>query len=187
MRTLKVLVFILIAASFSFASDDSSKQKYYEEPILLTSAGQSADVLIMKGLCLKTGLNFKDHRMATADSIAGFKTVILVAGGSTKGLGAAKVDIGMEAERVKALVEAAKEASVSVITFHIGGDARRGALSDPFNRLAAEAGEVIVVSSNGDEDGFFRKIADKRKARYIHIDKSFEVVDVLKELFNKTE
>ncbi len=179
-------VLFTVVGAFS-ADQEESAEKVYQEPVLLTSVGQAADVLIMKGLCLRAGIDIQVKNLATSDSLEGIKTLILVAGGSSKGLGAAKVDVSDEKSRVEDLVKTASKMNIPILTFHIGGEARRGALSDPFNLQAAEAGELIVVAGDGDKDGFFKDNAAKKHAVYRHVDKSFDVIDVLKEMFGKTK
>ncbi|MBM3329050.1 MAG: hypothetical protein FJY67_06195 [Calditrichaeota bacterium] len=166
-----------------FAATPDTTLDTYKTPALLTSAGQAADVMIVRGLALRAEVETHYRPLATGDSLNGAKTIILVAGGSSKGLGAAKVDVRDEEKRIAGLVKAAEKAKVPVLVFHIGGEARRGALSDPFNRLAAEAGEAIVVVQGGDDDGFFRKIAVKRKVPYRVISRQAELVGLMKELF----
>jgi len=184
----KIIIHILIitlTTGLHAAETDSVKVEAsaYKQPVLLTSAGQAADVMIMKGLCMRVGIEFIYRAHATRDSLEGCSTLLIVAGGSSKGLGAAKIDPNIEMKRINDLIKATKKAKIPILVYHIGGEARRGALSDPFNRLAAEAGEQVIVVSSGDEDNFFRKIAEKNKAKYISIEKQIDIVGVLKEQF----
>ncbi|MDP8237937.1 MAG: DUF6305 family protein [Candidatus Hatepunaea meridiana] len=186
---MKYFTIILLTLSLTigvFASDinqDSSKAAAYKQPVLLTSVGQAADVLILKGLSLRAGVKVMYRPQATADSLSDCSTVLLVAGGSSKGLGAAKIDPDIEMKRIKGLVKAAKKAKIPILVYHIGGEARRGALSDQFNKLAAEAGEQLIVVKSGDKDEFFMKTALKNKAEYISIEKQIDVVGTLKKQF----
>jgi len=177
------LLFLSAAIALYAAGSETESGVVYQQPVLLTSVGQAADVLIMKGLAGMSGLKVEYRPGADADSLGDCRTLLLVAGGSSKGLGAAKANPDIEIKRVKRLVKAARKAKIPILVYHIGGEARRGVLSDPFNKLAAEAGEQIVVASGGDKDGFFKKIADKNKSKYISIEKSIDVVEVLKEQF----
>ncbi len=178
-----ILTILLLTIGLCAADDEKEAVNVYEQPVLLTSVGQAADVLIIKGLGKRAGVKLVYRPAATADSLDDCKTLLLVAGGSSKGLGAAKIDPDTEIKRVKELVKAARKAKMPILVYHIGGDARRGALSDPFNELAADVGEQIIVVASGDEDGFFKKIAEKNKAKYISIEKSINVVEVLQEQF----
>lgn len=175
---------LFIMAGFA---EDKSSTIIFAQPALLTSCGQAADVLMLKGLCARAGVDARYRPFANADSLADVKSLIIVAGASSKGLGAAKVDQGAEEERVKKLFAAAKKAKLPVVMFHVGSDARRGALSDPFNKIAAEGADVIVVAKGGDDDGFFKKIADSRKVKYIPIENTAGSLIVLNELYPKAK
>lgn len=184
-----IILGVIIAIPFTaFTADEQQlAAKSFAQPALLTSCGQSADVLMLKGLCARAGIDAKYQPYASADSLIDIKSLILVAGASSKGLGAAKVDAGVEEQRVKKLLAAAAKAKLPVVMFHVGADARRGALSDPFNKIAAEGADVIVVAKGGDDDGFFKKIADARKARYIPIENTAGSLIVLNELYPKSK
>ncbi len=183
----RTLAGLLLISTPLFAGDKPPLPKTYQQPVLLTSAGQAADVLILKGLCMRAGIAIKYRPLATGDSLADMKALVLVTGGSSKGLGAAKGDASVEQDRVKKLIKTAQKAKLPILVFHIGGDARRGALSDPFNKLAGEAGEVVVVVKGGDDDGFFTKIVEKSKARFIPLENQAAAVPRLKELFPKPQ
>jgi len=180
-----LLPLLLTAVSPVLAVENSPDTTVkYHTPVLLTSCGQAADVLILKGLCARAGVDMRYRPHATADSLDSVKCLILVAGGSSKGLGAAKIDPEKELERVKALVKQARKNKIPILMFHVGGEARRGALSDPFNKLAAECAELMVVVKSGDADGLFSKIATAKKARYIAIENQAEAVGVLKQIYS---
>jgi len=175
----------LILGSTSFSADAVPSVVTLPQPALLTSCGQAADVLMLKGLCTRAGVDAKYRPFANTDSIGDVKSIIIVGGASSKGLGAAKVDAGGEESRAKKLLAAAKKAKIPIVMFHVGGDARRGALSDPFNKIAAEGADIIVVAKGGDDDGFFKKIAESRKVRYIPIENTAGALIVLNELYPK--
>lgn len=156
-----------------------------EQPILITAAGQSADVLMVKVLAKKAGLDYEVEKLAKSENLKGAKSLIIVSGGSTKGLGAAKIDKNDEIARVQALISAAQENKIPIITMHVGGKARRGKLSDEFNVIAAEAGSCLVVVEGGNADDFFTDIAAKNKVQLISIKKIIEVKDVLTGIYTK--
>ncbi len=182
MKSLKwisvLLLVFQVSGTIVLAEDFTAKQ-----PILLTSAGQSADVLMVKILGKKANLQFTYAKMAQPDSLKNHKSLILVSGGSTKGLGAAKIDKQQELTRVQAIINAAKNAKISIITMHLGGKARRGKLSDEFNKLAAENADCLIVVKNGDEDQLFSKIAENKKIPIYLIDKIMEAGNVMKNIF----
>jgi hypothetical protein len=139
-----------------------AETKPFAEPILLTSCGQSADALMMKTMLMRDSLTFEYLPSATAADVSGKGSLLLVVGGSSKGLGAAKISAEDESARVAALLDAARKAEIPVLAVHLGGQARRGALSDPFNQMGVENAQYVIVVKGGNEDGFFSKIAESK-------------------------
>jgi len=167
-----LIVFFLAAAAPVMAQGTSA----FRTPILITSAGQSADVTLAGSLCKKAGLEAKVLPAASVADLKGFKTLMIVAGFSSKGLGAAGTSRDQELERVKAIIAASLEAKLPILTLHIGGKARRGTQSDDFNKLAAESARELIVVKQGNEDGFFTKIAEDRKVKIEVVEKIAGVV-----------
>jgi hypothetical protein len=179
-RILYAIILVVFVAGIASAGEFKT-----QEPVFITSAGQSADVLMAKVLAKKTMLDFKLDKTATADSIKGFKSLILVCGGSTKGLGAAKIDKEQELERVKNLIKAAKDQHISIIALHIGGKSRRGSLSDFFNIPVAEEADFLIVVKTGNEDGMFSKIAKEKDILLELPEKIAHVTEILKSIYAK--
>ena len=133
-----------------------------EGPALLTSLGQSADIEMARVLLNRTGIPFEMNAVVTAGSLgSNFKTIIMVLGGSSKGLGAAGISIDEELRRAQALVTRARELNMKIIVLHIGGSARRGALSDDFIRFAVPRSDLTLIVSGGNEDGLFTTLANE--------------------------
>lgn len=172
------LLIIFLALNSGVAAEFKAKQ-----PILITSGGQSSDGLMVKILAQKSGLQFTFDKIAKIETLKGNATLIMVSGGSTKGLGAANIDKDQELSRVQDLIKAAREMKMSIITMHVGGKARRGKLSDTFNKVTAENADCLIVVKGGNEDGFFSQIAEKKKTPIFLIDKIVEAGDVIKTIF----
>lgn len=128
-------------------------------PVLITSIGQSADVSMLDALMKKIGAEYTYDATASADEVAGYKTVIIACGASSKGLGAAGISQEDEIARAEAIAQVAEENDIAVIAAHLGGSARRGNLSDQFNSLALSCADYIMVVEEGNEDGFFTDAA----------------------------
>lgn len=181
MKTIKffTITFLILMTSL-LAADFHAKQ-----PMLITAAGQSQDVTMVKILAQKAGLKFTFDKLAKTDQLKDHGTLILVTGGSTKGLGAANIDKDQELARVNSLIKAAREAKMNIITLHVGGPSRRGKLSDEFNKVTAENADCLIVVKTGDEDQMFSKIAETKKIPIYLIDKIMEAGDVLKQIFSE--
>jgi hypothetical protein len=156
-----------------------------QEPVLISSSGQSSDVLMIKVLSEKAGLRYIFDKTASPELVDSVKSVILVTGGSTKGLGAANIDKEAEYKRVKEIVAGARKNKLPVITFHVGGKSRRGTLSDYFNKVAAENADYLVVVTGGDEDGFFSNIAKAKNIPIEFPEKIASIQEILTRIFQK--
>jgi len=147
-----VLVSVLMAA-FAAAS---AAQGIFSQPGLVTSIGQSSDIAVVKALLntkLKLGLEVKP--LAQPVDLAGVKTLIVVLGSSTKGLGAAGLNVAQEMERAKSLLAAAREKGVQILAMHIGGEARRGKTTNDFIEVVIPESRHVVVVASGNQDKLF--------------------------------
>ncbi|MCX6549917.1 MAG: DUF6305 family protein [Acidobacteria bacterium] len=164
----------------------ASAQVVFEKPGLITSAGQSSDIAIVKVMLntqLKLGLEYKP--LALPPDLAGMKTLVVVAGASTKGLGAAGLDITKEAERTTALMKAAKAAGIKVLVMHTGGEGRRGKTSNDIIELVVPDADYVVVVAAGNKDKFFNTLAAKRSVPVVEVEKMAEAGAAVKAVFKQ--
>jgi hypothetical protein len=138
-------------------------------------------------LCKKAGVEATVLPMAGPKDLKDAKTLIIVAGFSSKGLGAAGVSREEEMERVTSVLASAKKQQIPILMMHIGGTARRGGQSDDFNTAAAQAADCMIVVKQGDEDGLFSTIASKQKTPIYLVEKMSAAVKPLSELFPTTK
>lgn len=179
------LVLLLLSLKNGISQPADTSRFVAQEPVLITSCGQSADVLMLKVLSEKAGLKYIFDKTASPELVDSVKSVILVTGGSTKGLGAANIDKEAEYRRVEEIITRARENKLPVITFHVGGKSRRGTLSDYFNKLAAENADYLVVVAGGDEDGFFSSIAKEKNIPIESLEKIASIQEILARIFQK--
>ncbi len=184
MRQLMVSLLMLMVLS-AMAAEKTASEFHASDPVLITSAGQSSDVLMVKLLAERAGIAYQFDKMAQPDMLKEVKTLILVAGGSSKGLGAARIDKEQELNRVKQLVARAEQDRIPIVAIHVGGKARRGKLSDYFSDYVARHANLLIVVKEGDYDGFFSRIAQEKKIP-IHLpDELQDVQQELKQVFQK--
>jgi len=155
MRTLKGIRILLLLISIPCAA----LAQEFRQPVLISSAGQSADVKLVQLLASRETLDAVTKPVATAEDLADAKTLLIVPGFSSKGLGAAGISQEQEMDRVKSLVEAARNKQIPIVLVHVGGNARRKGQSDAFNELVGKNSSHMIVVSQGDEDHFFSAIA----------------------------
>lgn len=125
--------------------------------VAITSVGQSPDGMMVKVLMKKLKIEPDYDAMMKNDALKDQKILIAVVGGSSKGLGAAGIDKEEEKARALSLMEDAKKKGMKVIVMHVGGDGRRGDLSDMFITAATPMGDRVIVVKSGNADGIFTK------------------------------
>lgn len=183
MNTERRFLIVLVVLLCGVFSEYAAAQPKFQAPVLITSAGQSADVTMAGMLCKRTSIEAKSVPLAAAADLKGIKTLIIVPGFSSKGLGAAGTSREQELERVRDLVAAAREKKIPIVMLHLGGKARRGAQSDDFNLVAAEAAKTMIVVKQGNEDGFFSAISTEKKIPLELVDKIAAVTTPLSAAF----
>lgn len=176
MKKLIVTLLFLISTVAVFAAQ-------FGGPVTLTSIGQSADVQMVKALLKKAGVEAKFDALITDVGLTDEKTLILAIGGSSKGLGAAGIKAEDELARAEKLIKAAKAKSIKIIGLHIGGEARRGELSDKFVKVAAPHCDYLIVVNDGNKDGLFTTTSSEKNIPLDTIPKITNAVDPLKRAF----
>ena len=183
----RLILLITGAALFAVAAWGQGyalKSPIAQKPAFLTSIGQSADIEMVKVLFERAAVPHKMSAQAKAADLAasGAKTLILVVGGSTKGLGAAGISSDAELDRARSLIAEGKKLGMTIIGIHVGGEARRGELSDKFIQAAIPACDYVVVVAGGDKDGFFGKLCGG-KIPLDKVDRISKAVDPLQKAF----
>ncbi len=151
-----------------------------QQPVLLTSLGQAADVHTMSVLAKRAKLPVDYKTFATPEDAAKAKTIIVNVGVSLKGFGSAGVNLDTETARAKAIFQAAKENGIPVILTHIGGEERRDNMSNLLLEAAMPLADAYIVYDGGNKDGYFTKAAGDKPI--IFIDKTMKMINVLTSL-----
>lgn len=131
--------------------------------VALTSIGQGPDAMMVKVVMRALKVTPDYDALMRPEALQNQKVLVAVVGGSSKGLGAAGIDKEEEVARAKALLDAAAKKGVKVLIMHVGGEGRRGTLSDLFINAAAPYADGMIVVDGGNSDGVFNKYADERK------------------------
>ena len=171
------------AASAPAAETTGLTEAFAESPILVTSGGQSADYQMIATVMGKVGMDYEVSNLCTSADLGDAKTLIIVVGGSSKGLGAAGIDADGELARLEELIAGAESAGLSIIAMHTGGEARRGDLSDKFITPIFEKADYAIVVTAGDEDGLMAGICANNSIPMDAIASISEVTTVLPAAF----
>lgn len=177
----KLMLFIMLA----FFVTEAQNKNNFELPVLITSAGQSADAKLAGVIFKKAGIQATSKLMAKNEDLNGIKTLVVVPGFSSKGLGAAGISAEEELARVKALLKTAADRKIPVLLMHLGGNARRKGQSDNFNKMVGDIAKYMIVVKQGNEDGFFTDIAKAKNCPMSVVEKMSDAGEPLENLFVK--
>lgn len=178
------LIFALVSVHvFSLSAQDVKFAA--KEPALLTTAGQSADLNMAKVILDRSKVSLKLAPLAGPDDLKDAGSLVIVIGGSTKGLGAAGINADKEIARVEQLMAKASAQKIPIIGMHIGGKARRGELSDKFIDLVAAKSSFLMVVKEGDSDGYFSKVMADKKISGRIVDKLGDLQEPIKTIYGK--
>ncbi|HOI23883.1 MAG: DUF6305 family protein [Spirochaetia bacterium] len=178
-----LLVLFCVVPALAAQEEDTGGSFRAYLPVAITSGGQSPDSFVVSASARQVGIAHRYDDLITAQGLAGFRSLIIVMGASSKGLGEAGLSVSKEIARVSALVERAKSGGMKIIAVHIGGNARRGALSDDFITLVVPHADCIVATNEGNGDGLFTKEARKSGIPLFLLKSSREINALLREIF----
>ncbi|MFC2163417.1 DUF6305 family protein [Acidobacteriota bacterium] len=181
--TVSIIFLLLMAYPVLTQGNGSDKLPKFDQPILITSAGQSAEVQLASVLSKRAGLDATLIKTATPADLKDTKTLVLVLGTSLKGLGAAGIDAAEEKTRVKRLVEAANNLNINILCLHLGGEARRGQLTDQLIEEFLPYGKMAIIVKTGNMDGLFTSICTKYNIPLIEVERTVDALDPVKNAF----
>ena len=189
---------LIIAAGPALTKEGglTAQASTFQTPAFIASVGQSAGAQQARVLAMRAGLEFTFEARPAPEMLEGHETLIVVLGASTKGLGAAGVDMDAEIAWATGLFEKARELGMSIVAMHIEGGTRRGPSSDRVNTTFAPLADHLIVKgaapgqewteaeeADGNADGLFTNIAAEQGISITYIARTLDAVDALQKLF----
>ena len=200
MKCISWIITIAVVLGLAFSPASAQKQTVkLEQPVLLTSCGQSPGPLKIKVFFGRLNIDYVYNLQASAGDLVAkkkegkpFKSLIIVTGASLKGMGASKVSIEDELDRTKKLIAEARKQGMKVVGAHVEGMERRAQGATPgdnSDELSIDAvcplSDLLLVRKDGDEDKRFTAISTGKKIPLVTFEKNMELSDVLKNLYQK--
>ncbi len=155
----------------------------YEQPVVITSVGQSGGALQARILADRVGLDRIYEQRADIELLAESKTLVIVVGASSKGLGAAGVDLEEEMEWAQQLVDHARELGMPIIAMHIEGETRRGGMSDQLIETFVVQADYVVINEAGNEDGLLTELCEEHGIPMQSAPATLELLPIIAALF----
>ncbi|HUW66284.1 MAG TPA: DUF6305 family protein [Spirochaetia bacterium] len=161
---LLLLAVILALVSYSrpafeaARSDQALKASIARQPVLVTTAGQGTEGLIVASMFYRLDLSYSYLFQATPEDLAGENSLVLVLGASPAGMQDISTSPGEEERRVLRLAKEAVSQHIPVIIVHLGGTDRRGGLNDRLIRELVPLASYVLVAGDGNYDGLFSRL-----------------------------
>lgn len=130
-----------------------------EQPVFVTSLGQSADLLMLTAILGRLDITCTSNAMAVPDDLGEARTVILVVGASSKGLAASEMALEDEQARAEKWATALEMGDRQVVVAYLGGSARRDDPTMSLVQLILPSADALLVVSEGDTDHYFKDFA----------------------------
>ena len=180
--TIRRMVTFLTLALLATAGAPALTQTAFTSPppVAIASCGQSPDAYTVSLLSKRAKIEHVFDNMLKPEALKTVKTLVIVTGGSAKGLGEAGIDEKGELARVAQLLAKAKELGVKVLAVHVGGESRRGPLSDKFIDPVVVKADFVLVTEDGNKDGAFTRAAKARNIPIVIVKQVAEVGPALK-------
>jgi len=175
---------VLLISGFGLGKPEAS-DPIFQQPLLLSSAGQSAEVQLVSVLAKRAGLNYTLSKLATAAELKDQKTLVLSIGASMKGLGAAGLDIKQEKSRINDLIKAAQAKNIPIFCLHLGGEVRRGQLTDELITLLVPQAQAVIVVNSGNQDGIFTRLCEEHNIPLTGVDRAVDALKPFKDAFEE--
>lgn len=154
-----------------------------ELPVAMTCPGQAPEGELVKILFDRLKTKIKYDPFLEPKELTGNKTLIIIIGGSGKGLGSAGVDIQDEVKRAEQIIAEAKKQNMKIIGIHAGGEDRRGNVSAKFIDVVTPQVNYLIVREDGNKDGIFTKISSQHKIPFTLIKQTQELTEIFKTIF----
>lgn len=160
--TLSVVVPIVIENDSEEKSFRALLRPIGDEPLLITSAGQSTDIYVMKDIANKLMIDNYFIPMATEDQIDEIKSVVIVVGYSEIGIRLNDIDLEKEKRRVKSLLEAVDTRSLSIITIYLRGSQMLNEANQQLLKITTEYSDYLIVAEDSNNAGYFIELAENK-------------------------
>lgn len=195
-------IFFLLAAGSAQASVPAGDMPKLEEPVLITSCGQSPGAMMLKVVMMRVWPGVKpapfdikelaapNDLITKKETGTPYKTLIIVMGASLKGMGAAGISMENELDRMAKLIAEAQSQGIVIVGAHIEGMKRRSqgaSAGDTTDEQSIDAvapkSNLLVIHKEGNADNRFSIIAKEKDIPLIEVEKTIDLVGEFKKLF----
>lgn len=141
-----------------------------DKKVYLTSFGQSVEIEDLALFYREfPNAEFTMNYRLMASDVEEDSVILAVIGCSIKGLQEQEISVNSEIARAQEFVTKAKNDQITLITWHIGGAARRGSTSDNIIAATLAGADLCVFVTTGNTDNFLSEILNENEVPFYHI------------------
>lgn len=130
-----------------------------KEAVLITSAGQSTDIYIVKDIVNQLMIHNFFMPQAKETDLKDMRTLVFVVGYSPMGEKLHDTSFEDEKRRVVQLLKEAKSQNLTVVTIFIGGKERRGSKTDELLKLICPGTDYLIGMQGANYDNLLAELA----------------------------
>ena len=150
-----------------------------KKKLYITSIGQSFDMgnFMYYLEYLKEEYNFEyvDDSLLSASEVEDDAIVFIFVGCSIKALQESGISLDSERARASDFIKKRNEGKITIVSWHTGGNARRGATSDELITDVLSGSDLFIYAKGGNEDYFLSDTAINNNVPLYEIDSSSQV------------
>ena len=150
-----------------------------KKKLYITSIGQSFDMgnFMYYLEYLKEEYNFEyvDDSMLLANEVEDDAIVFIFVGCSIKALQESGLSLESEKTRANDFLRKRNEGKITIVSWHTGGNARRGATSDELISCVLGGSDLFIYAKGGNEDYFLSDTAINNNVPLYEIDSASQV------------
>jgi len=139
----------------------SLPQPIAKEAVLITSAGQSTDIYIIKDIANQLMIHNFFMPQAKETDLKDINTLVFVVGYSPIGEKMHDTSFEDEKKRIVQLLEKAKREDLKIVTISIGGNERRGYKTDELLKLICTETDYLIGMREANDDNLLWELAKK--------------------------
>ena len=150
-----------------------------KKKLYITSIGQSFDMgnFMYYLEYLKEEYNFEyvDDSLLLANEVEDDAIVFIFVGCSIKALQESGLTLESEKTRANDFLKKRNEGKITIVSWHTGGNARRGATSDELISYVLSGSDLFIYAKGGNDDYFLSDTAINNNVPLYEIDSSSQV------------
>lgn len=157
--------------------------------VYVTSIGQSSDISEYQEVVLDhiDYFEYEINPLLKASDVEEGSCVLLFVGCSIKALAASELTIDDELQRASEFVSLRQNKKITLICFHIGGLARRGATSDQFIKALFPYSNFNIYLASGNSDKLLSDLSYKNNVYAYEISSNLALAKTTELLYNYEE